>query len=358
MRLKRVVSENRKSQVRRLRAAFALSFALGAPLLGCAGAAKSETTPREETAALPEVPSEAPARATPSGSPRVREAEALLQKGDAVGARNKFEGALAESPRDVRAWLGLGLSYEALGDAKQAERAYRSAIEVEASFAEAHNNLGLLLRDRGDEAAAIAEFELAVKADPKLSSAQANLALALEDAGRGDEAAEAYRRAAQLAPKDAMLRTNYGLFLLGRAQNELALAELRAALAVAGGDRAALVAIGNGLRRAGKPDEAVRALSQAIEGGDGKPTPALLSELALAQNAAGDGAAAKASLTQALALDARYATAHYLLGSIEAANGDAKAAKAHYEKCIQLEPRGPLAAKAKEKLAALKQAKK
>jgi Tfp pilus assembly protein PilF len=330
-------------------------YVIVALLFGCAGSPKPSST--SESAALPELES-APAKAAPSGSPSVREAEALLQKGDAVGARNKFEGALAQAPRDVRAWLGLGLAYEALGDTKQAERAYRSAIDVDAGFAEAHNNLGLLLRDRRDDDGAIAEFELAVKADPKLASAQANLALALEDAGRGDDAARAYAKAAELAPKDAMLRANHGLFLLERGQTEPARTELRAALANAGGDRAALVAIGNGLRRAGKPDEAVRALRKAIEGGDGKPTPALLSELALAQNGAGDGAGAKASLEQALALDARYATAHYLLGSMAAADGDLKAAKSHYDRCIQLEPRGPLAGKAKEKLAALKQAKK
>jgi Tfp pilus assembly protein PilF len=350
MRLKRVVSENRKID--------RLGYALGLLLLGCAGSHKPATPVEDPVPELGDEGDAPKARATASSSPRVREAEALLQKGDAVGARNKFEGALAETPRDTRAWLGLGLAYEALGDGKQAERAYRSAIEVDAQFAEGHNNLGLLLRDRGDDAGAIAAFQRAVEADPKLASAHANLALAFEDAGRGDEAARAYRKASELAPKDAMLRANHGLFLLGRDDTEGARSELRAALASAQGDRAALVAVGNGLRRAGKPDEAVRALRSAIAAGDGKATPALLSELALAQNAAGDDAGAKGSLNEALALDGRYATAHYLLGSIEASAGNGKAAKSHYEKCIQLEPRGPLAAKAKEKLAALKQTKK
>ena len=45
--------------------------------------------------------------------------------------------------------------------------------------------------------------------------------------------------------------------------------------------------------------EAVRALRQAIAAGDGKPTPALLAELALATNAAGDGAGAKQALEEA-----------------------------------------------------------
>jgi Tfp pilus assembly protein PilF len=291
---------------------------------------------------------------TPRSSPLVREAEALLAKGDADGARAKFEQAVNGDPADVRALLGLGLSYEALQKPAEAERAYRSAIQADDGFAEAHNNLGLLLRDRGDDEAAIAELTAATKHDPRLGSAQQNLALALEDAGRFDEAGVAYERAVQLAPKDALLRANRGLFLLGRGDREGALTELRVGLEPARGDRAALLALGNGFRRAERPDEAVRALRLAIEAGDGKPTPALLSELALAQNAAKDPQGAKQTLGEALTLDPKYATAHYLLGSIEAAAGDAKAARKHYERCIGLEPKGPLAEKAKQKLAALK----
>ena len=108
----------------------------------------------------------------------------------------------------------------------------------------------------------------------------------------------------------------------------------------------------------GKPDEAVRALQGAIAAGDGKPTPALLSELALAQNAAGDGAAAKASLQQALTLDEKSASTHYLLGSVLAGDGDLRGAAEHYQRCIALEPRGELAARAKQKLEHIKQSQK
>ncbi|MDB4972337.1 MAG: domain protein putative component of TonB system [Myxococcaceae bacterium] len=342
MRLKQVVSENRKN----------LTLVLCMLL---SSACQSAPRPKPEAPEdLIEPQPKATAKSAPASSPLVKAAEALLAKGDAAGAREKFEQAVAADASDVRALLGLGLSYEALDKPADAERAYRAAVAEAPSFAEAHNNLGLLLRDRGDDAAAIEELEAAAAADPRLASAQVNLALALEETGRSDEAARAYERAVQLAPKDPMLRANRGLFLLGRQQTEPALVQLRAGLAAAAGDRAALLALGNGFRRAGKPDEAVRALKQAIAAADGKPTPALLSELALAQNAAGDAAAAKASLTQALALDGRYATAHYLLGSIEASAGDVRAARTHYERCIALEPKGPLAAKAKEKLAALK----
>ena len=345
MRLKQVVSANRKKLVLHLCVLM---------LSGCASAPKPAAVEPADLIDPPPAAAKGSSKAAPPSSTLVREAEGLLAKGDAPGAKAKFAQAVAANAADVRAQLGLGLSFEALGQPAEAEAAYRAAISAEPGFAEAHNNLGLLLRDGGNDAAAIEQLKLALAADPKLVSAQTNLALALEDAGSTEDAAAAYERAVQLAPKDALLRANRGLFLLAQKQADAALVQLRAGLAAANGDRAALLALGNGFRRAGKPDEAVRALKQAIAAGDGKPTPALLSELALAQNAAGDGAGAKASLEQALQLEPRYATAHYLLGSIEAAAGDLKAARAHYDRCIALEPKGPLAAKSKEKLAALK----
>jgi Tfp pilus assembly protein PilF len=346
MRLKSVVS----ARTRALLQTSVLLF-LGA----CASTAKpARSAPSdvaiEETGAAP--------REKPKASPTVQAAEALLAKGDAAGARAKFEQALEENPSDARAALGLGLAWEALGNAGQAESAYRRALSLDDSLAEAHNNLALVLRDQGKDQEAIAQLERALALDPKLASAQANLALAYEDAGHADKAREAYAKAVALAPKDAMLHANFGLFLLAQSDQAGAVAELRKGLGQATGDRAALVALGNGLRRAGKPDEAVRALHGAIAADDGKPTVALLSELALAQHAAGDLPGAKASLEQALSLDPKYATAHYLLGSMLASAGDMQGAAEHYKRCLALEPRGELAERTKQKLEAAKKAGK
>lgn len=330
-----------------------LFLALSAACAG--GAPKPQSAPPPETL-IEDAPRQQ--RAARPASPLVKEAEALYAKGDAQGAYEKFEAALAADADDARAYLGLGLSAEALGKREAAGRAYRKASELDPTLAEAHNNLGLLLRDDGDLEGAIAALTRALEADPKLPSAQANLALALEDAGRADDAGRAYEKAVALAPDDPMLRANYGLFLLARGRAEPAAQELLAGVARAKGDRAALLALGNGLRRAQKPDVAVRALREAIAAGDGKPTPALLSELSLAQNAAGDAAGAKASLEEALRLAPKYATAHYLLGSLLAGEGDFKAAAQHYKRCIELEPQGELSRKAREKLQAATDASK
>jgi Tfp pilus assembly protein PilF len=349
MRLKQVVSANPDFLHRSLFLILALSAACGG------NAPKPQSGPPPESL-IQDAPQQK--RAARPASPLVKEAEALYAKGDAQGAFDKFQTAIAADASDARAHLGLGLSAEALGKRDAAERAYRKAAELDPSLAEAHNNLGLLLRDAGDVEGGIAALTRALEADPRLASAQANLALALEDAGRAEEAERAYKKAVVLAPDDAMLRANYGLFLLGRGQAEPAMQELLAGVARAKGDRAALLALGNGLRRAQKPDVAVRALREAIAAGDGKPTPALLSELSLAQNAAGDGAGAKASLEEALRIAPKYATAHYLLGSLLAGEGDFKGAAQHYKRCIELEPQGELSRKAREKLQAATDAAK
>lgn len=344
MRLKQVVSAKPK---------ILLLVVLG--LLGCSPSTTKTPVERPESAPVAPKPK---ARALPRASSLVREGEGLLAQGDAQGAKGKFEAALAENANDARAHLGLGLVYEALSDLPAAEASYRKAVEADPKLAEAHNNLGLLLRDGGRDEEALSELSRAVELDPKLASAQANLAMALEDAGRVADAQVAYERAVALTPDDAMLRANHGLFLLDNGDAQGATLTLRAGLQRGKGNRAALVAIGNGLRRAAHPDEAVRALQAAIEAGDGKATAALLSELALAQHAAGDVTAAKASLEQAIGLDAKYASAHYVLAGILASQGDLKRAAEHYKRCIELEPKGPLAARAKEKLSAAKRAPK
>ncbi len=334
------------------RACGLLILALG--LAGCGASGSATQKPAQEVPDATTGTTTAPPRVLPKASGLVREGEGLLAQGDAVGAKAKFEAALAARADDGRAALGLGLAEEALGDRGASERAYRNAIEIDPNLAEAHNNLGLVLRDRHEDAEALTELTRATELDPRLASAQANLALALEEAGRPPEAQAAYERAVALTPNDAMLRANYGLFLLDNGDAQGATLSLRRGLQHAQGNRAALVALGNGLRRAAHPDEAVRALRAALAAGDGEPTPALLSELALAQHAAGDAAGATASLEQAIARDAKYASAHYVLAGILAAQGDLKRATEHYKRCIELDPKGPLSARAKEKLGAAK----
>ncbi len=296
-------------------------------------------------------PDEAEA-AAPEAHPatdEVRRGEAALARGDSAEALAIFEAAIAENPSDPRAQLDMGLVLELGNDYQGAERAYRAALELDADFPQALNNLGLLLRDVDRAAEAVPLLQRAVEVDTNFGEAWLNLAMALEETGSQSQAREAYRRAVRLRPEDGVARANLGLLLLQLGEDDQAAIELRRALPLSRGDAAALQAIGLGLRRAGQPGAAVQAMEMAIEA-HGEPTPALLAELALAQRANEDPTAAEATLTRAIELDARFAIAHTLLGSLMASRQAYREAIPHFERYLALEPNGSHAERTREHL--------
>lgn len=322
-------------------------------LLGCGGgAAEGRPSASAVDARLAETESSAP-----EASALVREGEAKLTQQDATGAKALFEQAIAANPQDSRALLDLGIASEMLGDLKAAESAYRRALSAKSDLTQAQNNLGVLLRERGELDEAITLLQRAAAAATDSAAAHQNLALAYEDKGALEKASAEYARALQLAPEDAMTRSNYGLLLIKLGQNDAAVRELRQAARDAKGNRAALLGIGNGLRRAGAAEAALEAMEAAVAAGGEPATPALLSELALAQRSGGKRAEAVATLEKALSIDESYATAHYLLGNMLAADQRFGDAKKHYERYLKLAPNGEHAARAKERLAVVQERK-
>jgi len=295
----------------------------------------------------------APRSEVPKASDLVKQAEQKIQAGDAEGAKSLLEQAIASDGGDARAHLDLGIANEMLGDAEAAKAAYRAAIDVQGDLAEALNNLGVLLRDGGELQEAIGLLQRAAEANAGSASVQMNLALALEDAGDGPGARKAYERALSIKPDEVMTRANLGLLLLAMGEADEAQRQLQQAMRSAKDNRAALLAIGNGLRRSGEPKLAVQAMQAAVKAGGEAPTPALLSELALAQRAADDRDGAIATLGEALALDAKYATAHYLLGNMHAGAKRFGEARKHYKAYLKLDPGGPHAERATERLGKL-----
>lgn len=324
-------------------------------LAGCGSEPGSrQTLPESQTVEV--TPREVPP--PPPASTEVKRGEQLLTAGDPVAAQRAFESAIEADPEDPRAHLDLGIALEMQGDMPGAERSYRRAVALDPDFGEALNNLGLVLLQTRRPVEAVAILERAVGARPQLGDAWVNLALAMEATDRQDEAVDAWKRASELAPRDATVRANLGLAQLAAGDSAAAKETLRAALPLAKNDAAALQAIGNGLRRTGDFEGAVRAMRGAIEAHEGGPTPALLAELALAENAAGQSEAAEATLARALELDPDYATGHYLLAGLLASREAYDEAIEHYRAVIRIDPRGPHADKAKERLRAARKAKR
>lgn len=328
------------------------------------GCPANTEAPDEETAGDEDImfPDEAEAQRADASHPasdEVRRGETQLAAGDVAAAQQTFEAAVARDADDARAHLDLALVLELQNDYAAAEAHYREALRVDPDFVEALNNLGLLLRDRerADEAVPMLQHAVELRAD--FGEAWLNLALSLQDSGDIRQAIEAYRRAVRLLPQDATARANLGLALLEDEQEgsaAQAAIELRRALPLARGDVATLLAIGNGLRRAGEAEGAVRAMEMAVEDSE-PPTAALLAELALARRAAGDREGAERDLGRALSLDADFATGHYLLGSLQAARGAYAEAITHFQAYLRLEPSGTYAERVRAHLAAARRAR-
>lgn len=296
-------------------------------------------------------------RDVPQPSTLVQQAEQKIAANDAQGATDLLNEALQTDPKDARAALDLGIAREMLGNPQGAEEAYRHALELKPDFAEPLNNLAVLLRDRGQLKEAVELLQRAARVNPQSAAAHTNLALALEDLGDTAGAKAQYEQALANAPKDAMTRANYGLLLLQTGDRDGALRELKQALGDGQGNRAALLAVGNGLRRAGDGAAAVQAMQAAVAAGGEAATPALLSELALAQRAAGDKDGAYATIERVLKQDDKYATAHYLFANMLAADQRFSDAKKHYERYLKLAPQGDQAANARDRLAVIAKTK-
>jgi len=76
---------------------------------------------------------------------------ALALSGDNEQALQRYEQALALSPRLPEAEFAAGFALARLGKCKQAETRYRRALTARPDFAAAWMNLGCLLREQGQE---------------------------------------------------------------------------------------------------------------------------------------------------------------------------------------------------------------
>jgi Flp pilus assembly protein TadD len=296
----------------------------------------------------------AEAASHPPASPDVLRGEQLLAEGKVREAKRIFEQAVREEPTDPRAWLDLGLAHEATGDFEAAEKAYRRSAEVDPNFAEAFNNLGVLLRESDRPAEATTMLEVAVGLDPRLAAARFNLGLAYEEQGKLPEAEREYLATIDQLPNDPVPRINLAMMLLHMGRREDAAAQLRAARPMVRADVLLSIAVGEGLRRSGLPEEAIPVLRTALNQAADPPPTELLAELALAYYAVGDLDAAERSMGRAVGQDELDPGLQYAYGAILAKQGQLGKARAHLRRAAKLDPDGPYADRARARLEALK----
>jgi tetratricopeptide (TPR) repeat protein len=227
---------------------------------------------------------------------RFDEAKAILTK------------AVTENDKDVLAHFYLGVTCAGLGDNPHAVSSYQKALALDPKFAEAYVNLSALQLDAKDADGALATVEQGLKSVDN-ADLYLNKALALDALGKKDQSLEAYAVAVKHLPDNMSLRVTYAQLLAANGKKEDALAELRRIREATDPKLLALASIT--ARELGAFADCVAILDRAI---GLKDLAALHVRRGMCREDLKDEAGAKSDYERAIAMDSRFAPAHYYWG--------------------------------------------
>jgi Tfp pilus assembly protein PilF len=143
----------------------------------------------------------------------MREAIALVERGDAQVARgnnrnaiDEYKKALAINPNDSSLWNKLGIVYQRTSQVDLAQSQFERAIKLNSKFAEAWNNLGSCYHMKGKYKQAIRYYQEAIGAKPSFAAAYKNMGSAYFAMKRFEDGFQAFQAAFRLDP--AILETS------------------------------------------------------------------------------------------------------------------------------------------------------
>jgi Flp pilus assembly protein TadD len=136
------------------------------------------------------------------------DAQAAL--GDRIAADTSYHQALAISPRDVRARLGLG-KLQLRDNLPAAEATFRAVLADEPRNPMVLNDVGYVLDLQERHAEAQAMYQTALAIDPNRISTRVNLALSLALSGQGAKAEGMLRDVAASSSSSPRVRNDYAL---------------------------------------------------------------------------------------------------------------------------------------------------
>lgn len=272
---------------------------------------------------------------------------AALQAGDLTTAKTNLEAAIKKNPKDAEALYYLGVVLEKSNDKAGAEKSYKAALEAKPDLDEAAANLAAIYIDTSKFDDAIKLTKSALAKHPDDHALRTNLAIAY--AGKGDEktARKAFDDAVKIAPNDATLLFTYAHWLVTWKDNAAAIEKLRSARAAAGDQAALIAAVGHEMRMMGAFGDCVPTYDKAI---GIKSAAEFLVERALCKIGAKDDAGATADLESAVSKEPNYSLAHFYLGNGKARQQKWDDAIKEYEAYLRMDPSGPMAKQATERL--------
>jgi tetratricopeptide (TPR) repeat protein len=230
------------------------------------------------------------------------------------------------APDDAKYQFSLGNTLVALGRKDDAIAAYRKASDLDHTFLRAYFNLGAVLFDTGryDEALdayrmALAPIDQAFASHQPVETvnarAYANLGAIYLKQQKWAEAIDAYQKAAAL-DDSTTAHYNLGFLFFTAGKTDRAQQEYRKALASDASLPLAYLHLGTIAFKAAKYDDAIKLLHDGMPHFDADSKRIALKMIGRAQLVRGDRAAARASLEEALKLDANDAGSLLLLGRI------------------------------------------
>lgn len=211
---------------------------------------------------------------------------------------------IAADPDNASLRDDLALLHVEAGDLDGASREFAEAARIRPASSAARYNLGNVLLMRGLAVEAESHFRAALARESNYGLAHQGLGLALHAQGRLAESLAAIDQAARLLPDDADVSYNAGVARSALGRFGPAIQAFRRALALRPGWTAAQTELAWALAVSPEPAErdTTQALTLAEQAaiGSGRQDPHILDVLAAAQAAAGQFAAAVATLEAAL----------------------------------------------------------
>jgi tetratricopeptide (TPR) repeat protein len=143
--------------------------------------------------------------------------DALIERGRILFRKGDYEKSLADfisaskmAPRDPKAWVGLGLSYDRIGQADKASDAWKTALRLAPNDAETNYRIGRFELDKGRVKNAIEHLRIATAHVPDKTEWEAELYFQLATAevtgGSKPAALAAFKKYLDIAPADAASR--------------------------------------------------------------------------------------------------------------------------------------------------------
>lgn len=143
-----------------------------------------------------------------------------LKNGHYEKAVSEYQKALGMDPQSVAAYNGIGVAYTMLEKYEAAVAAQKQALELQPDFAKAHAGIGLAYFRQNKTDLALKHYRQAVTLDPQFLEAHLKIAMILLNQKRYAEATDAYLTIISLNPNDAEAYHNLGLCYAYQAKAE------------------------------------------------------------------------------------------------------------------------------------------